>query len=87
MTYSDEFRWRAVAVMHIYNIASLYVSELFGPKQRTLRRWYELFLKKGILNEKAACETSSRWPPEVIAAVEAYVSTHPTFYIEELREL
>ncbi|KAF4149444.1 hypothetical protein GN958_ATG01416 [Phytophthora infestans] len=65
MTYSDKFRWRTLALMHVYDVSSVNVTELFGPKQQTLCRWYALFLNKGIVS---------------------YVETHPTFYIEELRE-
>lgn len=60
MTYSDDFRWRAVALMHVYDVSSLYVSEIFGPKQRALRRWYALFLERGIVNEQEPRQLTAR---------------------------
>lgn len=86
MAFSDEFRWRAVALIHVYNIPIVHVSELFGPRVRTIRRWYALFLLKGIVNTKNERKKKPRWPPEVYESVKSYVQHHPTFYIEELRD-
>ncbi|KAG6963142.1 hypothetical protein JG687_00006747, partial [Phytophthora cactorum] len=52
---------------------------------RSLRRWYSLFLREGIVNVKAERKRLQRWPDEVLKAVKGYVQEHPTFYIEELR--
>lgn len=87
MTYLDDFRWRAVALLHVYNIPVTHVSELLGPKLRSIRRWYALFLSDGIVNDKPEQkEKRTKWPPEVLQFVQAYVDDHPTFYIEELRD-
>ncbi|OWZ17116.1 hypothetical protein PHMEG_0008990 [Phytophthora megakarya] len=51
MTYHDDFRWRAVALLHVYDVPVAHVFELLGSKQRTIRRWYSLFLREGIVNE------------------------------------
>jgi hypothetical protein len=85
MTYSADFRWRAVSLMHIYGIPVDYISDLFGPKPRTLHRWYALFLAKGVVYERAAAAKSSRWPENVVADVRTYIAHHPTFYLEELQ--
>ncbi|KAE8973920.1 hypothetical protein PR003_g27247 [Phytophthora rubi] len=86
MTYHDDFRWRAIALLHVYDVPVAHVSELLGPKQRTIRRWYSLFLRDGIVNDKAERSRRQRWPDEVLQAVKVYVQDHPTFYIEELRD-
>jgi hypothetical protein len=86
MTYSDEFRWRAVALIHVYGVPIPHVSALFGPKERTIRRWYALFFRKGVVRVQRDQAKRTRWRPEVLSEVEAYVKNHPTFYIEELRD-
>ncbi|OWZ06947.1 Transposase [Phytophthora megakarya] len=84
MTYSEDFRWRAVALLHMYSIPIVHVSELLGPKLRSFGRWYALFLSDGVVSDKRKHkERHTKWPPEVLKFVEAYVEDHPTFYIEE----
>lgn len=84
MTYTSDYRWRAVFLMHVYGIHVEYVSYVLGPKVRTLLRWYSLFLSKGVVDEKVS-STSSRWPAEVVSRVKQYVKEIPTFYLEELQ--
>lgn len=43
MTYSTDFRWRVVFLMHVYGVSVQYVSHIFGPKPR-----YSLFLTMGV---------------------------------------
>ena len=85
MTYSDDFRWRAIALVHIYGISISIVSELLGPKQRSIRRWYASFRTNGTTDPKNPRQKSSRWPPHVIKYVSSFVKEHPTFYIDELK--
>ena len=85
MTYSADFRWRAVALHYIYGLETSFISELLGPKPRTIYRWYSQFNKTGCLELKERKE-KARWSPEVNHEVEKYVQNHPTFYIEELQE-
>ena len=46
--FSDDFRWRAVALLHVYGVNIEYVSDVLGPTVRSLQRWYELFLRAGV---------------------------------------
>ena len=83
--YSVDLRWRIVSLIHIYDLEPAFLSELFGPKVRSINRWYSLFKKKGVVQECAPQARSSRWPRHVVERVEQYVKEHPTFYIEELQ--
>ena len=85
MTYSADFRWRVVSLIHIYGIPIPYISDLFGPRSRTIHRWYALFLAKGVVFEATVATKASRWPATVIDEVSKYVSRRPTFYLEELQ--
>lgn len=84
--YSDDFRWRIVFLVHVYGMNTQYISDIFGPKVRSIQRWYGLFLKQGTVDEKRTKSQSSRWPSDVICAVQKYVNGHPTFYLEELQD-
>ena len=84
--YSDEFRWRIVSLIHIYDLDVSFLSDIFGPNARSINRWYSTFRKKGNVCNAAPAIRASRWPPEVGRHVEIYVRAHPTFYIEELQE-
>ena len=86
MTYSSDFRWRAVSLIHIYGVSQSYVSEIFGPKLRTIRRLYKSFLTKGTVDDHSTRERSARWPTNILEDVQKYVSDHPTFFIEELQD-
>ncbi|KAG6942303.1 hypothetical protein JG688_00018199 [Phytophthora aleatoria] len=81
-----DFRWRAVFLTHVYGISVGNVSYIFGPKVRTLLRWYSLFLSSGVVDEKKERVKTSRWPSEVVSRVKLYVKENPTFYLEELQE-
>ena len=83
--YSDDVRWRIVSLIHIYDLEIEFLSELFGPNQRTIRRWYRMFKMDGTVREDMPALRASRWPAEVCTTVEKYVTGHPTFYIEELQ--
>ena len=86
MTYTDDFRWRALTLHFMYGIPVKQISELLGPKPRTIMRWYKQFNEYGTVHEKKERVRSSRWPSEVLTFVKQYVSNHPTFYIEELQK-
>ena len=75
MTYSEDFRWRAVAL-----------HELYGLKPRTITRWLNLFQKNGTVDKAAKKMRKSRWPPSVMKGVGHYIRDHPTFYLDELKE-
>jgi len=88
MTFSLDYRWRIVSLLHVYDLDINFLSELFGPKRRTILRWYKLFKERGVVEEnKIGQESKSRWPLEVLARVEQYCREHPTFYLEELKDL
>ena len=84
--YSDDLRWRIVSLIHIYDIDLHFISDIFGPKPRSIQRWYKKFLKTGTVRDNVPAVRASRWPPDVIVEVEKYVKAHPTFYIEELKD-
>ena len=86
MVYSEDLRWRIVSLIHIYDIEIDFLSDLFGPNPRSIRQWYNKFLKAGTVRDNVQSLRASRWPMEVLANVENYVKGHPTFYIEELQE-
>ncbi|OWZ23633.1 Transposase [Phytophthora megakarya] len=80
MKYSDDFRWRAVALLHVYNVPVVHMSELLEPRLRPIRRWYALFLSDELKQKH------TKWSQEVLEFVAAYVDGHPTFYLEELQD-
>ena len=84
--YSDDVRWRIVTLIHVYDIDLHFLSEIFGPKVRSIQRWYNKFLKTGTVCDNKRAVRASRWPPHIVNAVERYVQAHPTFYIEELKD-
>ena len=87
MVYSEDLRWRIVSLIHIYDIEISFLSDLFGPHARSIRQWYDKFLKTGTVRDNHQPSLrASRWPMEVLASVENYVKGHPTFYIEELQQ-
>ena len=45
-----------------------------------------MFVSTGNVYEKKERVKSARWPKEVYIDVRAYISDHPTFYLEELKE-
>lgn len=71
--------------MHVYGVSVSYVSYIFGPKRRTLLRWYSLFLQKGVVEETAPRSLKSRWPEDVIKRVKQYINENPSFYLEGLQ--
>ena len=88
MTYSLDFRWQVMSLIHVYNIDVPFLSEFFGPKPRTICQWYALFDKYGVVDyiRTGPDQRKSRWPPAVLAQVERYCKEHPTFYLEELKD-
>jgi hypothetical protein len=83
--YSHDFRWRAIVLLHVYGVNIAYVSDILGPKVRTLERWYSMFLERGEVRDGVTKVLTSRWSPHVLADVSSYVKAHPTFFLEELR--
>ena len=84
--YSNDLRWRIISLIHIYDLDIKLLSELFGPKCRSIQRWYSRFLKTGSIDEKKVPQvTKSRWERHILADVQKYMNAHPTFYIEELQ--
>jgi len=63
-----------------------FLHDIFGPSPRSIRRWYQLFITKGVVDEQEKKQTKSRWPEEVLQAVANYCKKHPTFYLEELQD-
>ena len=86
MTYSRDFRWRAVSLHYVYSLPVSFVSILLGPRTRTIFRWYRTFEKTGNVYEEKERAKTARWPNEVYINVRAYISDHPTFYLEELKD-
>ena len=84
MTYSADMRWRIATLHHIYDLDYQFLSDIFGPKKRTIGRWYNWFLKPGEVLPTKVHKTKSRWPPDVLEHVQKYCDNHPTFYLEEL---
>ena len=85
MVYSIDFRWRIVSLIHIYNLDLTFLSDLFGPKPRSIPQWYLLFSTRGVVEATHATARSARWPNDVLNSVERYCKEHPTFYLEELK--
>ena len=75
-----------MGLIHVYNLDVRFLGDVFGLKPRTIHRWYRLFLRKGVVEEKHHRRASSRWPEEVLEQVEKYCKEHPTFYLEELKD-
>ena len=88
MTYSADIRWRIVSLIHVYDIDINFISEFFGPKRRTILRWYGLFKAHGVVDYQRPGfdHRKSRWPPHVLEHVSTYCKGHPTFYLEELQQ-
>jgi transposase len=85
MTYSLDFRWRAIALHYVYGVSFQYISDILGPRPRTIARWYAQFKATGSLDTDSRRERSLRWPDEVNIDVREYVCHHPTFFLEELQ--
>ncbi|KAJ0391109.1 hypothetical protein ATCC90586_010488 [Pythium insidiosum] len=83
--FSDDIRWRAIVLLHVYGVHPAYVSDVLGPTLRTLQRWYKRFKRLGVVRENHSKNRSSCWPPHVLQGVRVYVQNHPTFYLEELQ--
>ncbi|KAG6964455.1 hypothetical protein JG687_00005980 [Phytophthora cactorum] len=83
MTYSDDFLWRAIAAMHVYDVSSIGTVWVKTAHTSSL---VHAIIKKDIVNEHHPRQTQTHWPATVLDAVDAYVQAHPTIYIEELRE-
>lgn len=86
MTYGADYRWRAISLMHVYGLDVDFICGIFGPKPRTIFRWYSLLLEKGVVQEDNPPSKTARWSQAVLQAVENYVKGHPTFYLEELQD-
>jgi len=86
MTYSEEFRWRCVLLYYVYGIPVRYISDILGPKPRSISRWYEAFKKTGSIEGKARKKRRSRWSSDVLEYVKEFVLANPTFFLEELQE-
>ena len=82
---SNDLRWRIVTLIHVYDIDPHFLSDLFGPNPRSIQRWCKMFLNAGTVRDNLPALRASRWPAEVVLAVEDYVKGHPTFHIEELK--
>ena len=71
--------------MYMYGVDVEFLSAVFGPRVKTIRRWYQMFQQSGVVQQTSRPNLSSRWPDEVIEVVKNYVHGHPTFYLEELQ--
>ena len=86
MAYTVDYRWRIVSLMHVYDLDVAFLSDIFGPKRRTILRWYSLFKRRGVVEEnKRSDQRRSRWPEDVLRRVQEYCREHPTFFLEELK--
>ena len=83
MVYSNDFRWRIVSLIHVYGLCVCFLSDLFGPEEKTIRRWYRMFKETGTVEPNSRPNRTARWPDEVIKEVKKSILEHPTFYIEE----
>ena len=66
MAFSIDFKWRIVSLMHVYGVDATFLSFVFGPKVRTIRRWYQLFRDTGVVEPSVDPKRMSRWPDEVV---------------------
>lgn len=60
MTYAAEYRWWAISLMHENGFDVKFISDIFGPKPRTIFRWYRLFLDKGVVEDDKPPTKSAR---------------------------
>ena len=65
MAYSDDFRWRIVSLIHMYGLDTDFLSDLFGPTEWSILRWYVLFKQKGVVSDQKDADRRSRWPEHV----------------------
>jgi len=67
MTYSLDYRWRIISLLHVYDLDIDFLSDVFGPKRQSILRWYQLFREKGLVEENnQVANRQSRWPQEVL---------------------
>lgn len=85
MAYSDDFRWRGVVLLYVYNVALQAVSTVLGVSECTLSRWLKRFEDTGTVTCNVAALKESRWSKHVRDFVGEYVRDNPCFYFEELR--
>jgi transposase len=83
--YSEDIRWRAVALIYIYNLPFA-VALVLGISLRTAHRWYNQFLINGHVLPKKKAKRSARWPVEAVEFVGQYCKEHPCFLLDELKE-
>ncbi|EGZ09827.1 hypothetical protein PHYSODRAFT_338547 [Phytophthora sojae] len=60
MTYSADFRWRAVSLLPVYGNNVNFISDTFGPNPNTKFCWYSLFLENGLIDEHTAGELEKK---------------------------
>jgi hypothetical protein len=83
--YGVELRWRAVTLFYAYGIPAGTISRLLGTSDRAVRRWYNQFRLDGHVEPKQRKWPPS-YPPDVVLYISKYVTSHPCFYVEELRD-
>ena len=86
MTYSNDFKARAVLLLYYYDIRPETVHLLLGPSTRTLYSWLAEFERSGAIENRLPPEQSSRWPPHVLNQVKSFIEDHPCAYLEEIQE-
>eukprot|EP00644_Phytophthora_capsici_P001948 jgi/Phyca11/107992/e_gw1.14.832.1 len=85
MTKSSDLRWRAVSLIHVYDVDIAHVASILGVSKRSVERWYGWFLNRGTVEGKGRKHRTSRWPQHVCQFVREYAQSRPCFYIDELR--
>ena len=86
MTYSNDFKARAVLLLYYYDIRPETVHLLLGPSTRTLYSWLADFERTGAIDARGPQERSSRWPANVLNEVKSFIEDNPCAYLEEIQE-
>ncbi|TYZ51258.1 hypothetical protein PybrP1_001870 [[Pythium] brassicae (nom. inval.)] len=73
MTFSEDFRWRAIVLLYVYSVAV-----------ESVALWLLLFESTGTVRVSVRAQRESRWSTEVLGFVESYTASNPRFYFEEL---
>ncbi|EGZ21942.1 hypothetical protein PHYSODRAFT_494381 [Phytophthora sojae] len=65
MPKSSDLRWRAVTLVHVYDVEMSNVVSVLGVSVRSVQRWYGWFQSRGNVEGVGRKQRTSRWPPEV----------------------
>lgn len=85
MHHSTDVKWKAVALVYVYNHSIPNVCALLRVSNKSVRRWYKLFEETGSVEEVTLPRPPRvEWPVLVNDYIKHFVQETPCYYLEEL---